>query len=52
MPASWEKGTDNSAAVRRDRKTASGLARRSRPKLLAATSNVPIWWTGNKRAQA
>jgi len=46
------KGHDNSVAERRDRKTASGQARRRRPKLLAATSKVPIRWTGNRRAQA
>jgi len=52
VPASWAKGTDNFLAIRSDKTTASGKERRRRPKLLAATSKVPIWWTGNRSAQA
>jgi len=52
MPASWEKRTDNSLAIRRDTNKASGQARRKCRNLLAATLNVPLWWTESRSAQA
>jgi len=52
MPSSWVQGSDNFWAIRRDRKTASGQVRRKLPQLLAATSKVLTWWTGNRSDQA